>query len=61
MKTKSLPKTLLALVALMTCLGLAPKTTCAQQHSVPYGATVIAGYIPQDWVTSNNYGPIPYN
>ena len=61
MKTKSLPKTLLALVALMTCLGLAPKTTWAQQHSVPYGATVIAGYIPQDWVTSNNYGPIPYN
>ena len=61
MKTKSLLKTLLALVALMTCLGLAPKTTWAQQHSVPYGATVIAGYIPQDWVTSNNYGPIPYN
>ena len=61
MKTKSLPKTLLALVALMTCLSLAPKTTWAQQHSVPYGATVIAGYIPQDWVTSNNYGPIPYN
>ncbi len=61
MKTKSLPKTLLALVALMTCLGLAPKTTWAQQHSVPYGATIIAGYIPQDWVTSNNYGPIPYN
>lgn len=61
MKTKSLPKTLLALCALMTCLSLAPKTTWAQQHSVPYGATVIAGYIPQDWVTSNNYGPIPYN
>ena len=61
MKTKSLPKTLLALCALMTCLSLAPKTTWAQQHSVPYGATIIAGYIPQDWVTSNNYGPIPYN
>ena len=61
MKTKSLPKTLFALCALMTCLGLAPKTTWAQQHSVPYGATVIAGYIPQDWVTSNNYGPIQYN
>ena len=42
-------------------MALAPKTTWAQQHSVPYGATVIAGSIPQDWVTSNNYGPIQYN
>lgn len=60
-ETKKSRKNLLPLFALLLLMALAPKTTWAQQHTVPYGATVIAGYIPQDWVTSNNYGPIPYN
>ena len=61
MKQHSLPKTLLALVALMACFISWTGETKAQQYNVPYNATVYAGMIPQEWVTSNNYGPIEYN
>ena len=57
MKTKSLPKTLMALVALTVCLTFAPITTQAQ-HSVPYHTTVGGDHLPSDWIA--DYGGIYY-
>ena len=52
MKTKSLPKTFLTLLALMTCFM--PITTQAQQ-SLPYNATVSGG-IPNGWIVTGDFG-----
>ena len=57
MNTKSLPKTLMAFLALMACLAFAPITTQAQ-YSVPYHTTVGGDHLPSGWIA--DYGGVYY-